>query len=104
MEKSKKKNKLKSFKAKTPLTWKEDVFIFCKGLSNFAKKGFRSRTRNQQVSLTDNHASYHHRVIKSPAAWKLVWYARDSLLLKSSICLSQGLNLIRNSSTDRAWK
>lgn len=37
MEK-KQKNKIK-FKAKTSLTWK-DVFIFCKGLSNFAKKRF----------------------------------------------------------------
>lgn len=92
----KKQKPKKNLKQKHP--WPGKMFLYSARVwaTLQKKKGVCSRTRNQQVSLTDNHASYHHRVIKSPAAWKLVWYARDSLLLKSSICLSQGLNLIRN--------
>lgn len=71
-------------KHKHPRPRKEDIFITCQSFKNLTK-GFCSRARNQQVSLMDNHESYHYRVIKSTAAWKLAWYARDSVLFKSSV-------------------
>lgn len=71
-------------KHKHPRPRNEDIFITCQSLKNLTK-GFCPRARNQQVSLMDNHESYHYRVIKSTAAWKLAWYARDSVLFKSSV-------------------
>lgn len=82
------KEHFRSFKAKTLVDVENKTFN-CP-----ARVLTTSRPRHRQISWMGKNGSYHHRVIKSLAAWKLVWDAKDTVLFNFSISLSHGLNLI----------